>query len=181
MSRIGKKPIEIPKDVKIDIAKDAIGVNGPKGNLQVPVPSGIQVSKEEDTLILKVDDASLSPLWGLTRSLIANAIIGVTEGFEKDLVLEGVGYRVKKEGEKISLTLGFSHPVEVIPPEGIEFEIEDNKHIKIKGIDKHLVGLTAAKIRQLRKPEPYKGKGIRYSDEVVRRKPGKSLAGASTM
>jgi large subunit ribosomal protein L6 len=179
MSRIGKKPIDIPSGVEVVLSDKSAHFKGPKGELELSLRYDVKVIKQDDQLLVESLNKLTTAYWGLTRALLANAVEGVTEGFSKSLELEGVGYRVQKEGNDLSLTLGFSHPVEVKAPEGIEFEVEDNKHIKIIGVDKQLVGLTAAKIRKLRKPEPYKGKGIRYSDEVVRRKPGKSLAGAA--
>ncbi|MBD3366096.1 50S ribosomal protein L6 [candidate division WWE3 bacterium] len=178
MSRIGKQPVELPRGVEVTIEKTLVKFKGPKGNLEVPLRSDVSVEKVEDKLVVSSRNKQTKAFWGLTRALLANAVKGVTEGYEKELELVGVGYRAKKQGNDLFLTLGFSHPVEFKAPEGIEFDVPDNKNIKITGIDKQLVGLTAAKIRQLRKPEPYKGKGIRYKGEVVRRKPGKSLVGA---
>ncbi len=178
MSRIGKQPIELPKGVEVQIKGSNVTVKGPKGTLDLVVREDMKLELEDNILIVKPKKDATSAFWGLTRALLANAAHGVVEGYSKELELVGVGYRVKKEGKDLSLTLGFSHPVEFKAPKGIEFEVPDNKNIKVVGIDKQLVGLTAARIRKLRKPEPYKGKGIKYIDEVVRRKPGKSLVGA---
>lgn len=178
MSRIGKQPIEIPSGVQVSLEGSLVKVKGPKGDLELTIRKDVEVSQEGGLLTVTSKNTETSAFWGLTRALIANAIEGVNKGYEKHLELVGVGYRVKKQGRDLSLTLGFSHPVEVEAPEGIEFEVPDNKNIKVQGIDKQLVGLTAARIRKLRKPEPYKGKGIKYIDEVVRRKAGKSLVTA---
>lgn len=179
MSRIGKQPIEIPQGVDVKIENSLVTVKGPKGDLTLNTRPEVKIVVKDNIITVKLLDEQVPAYWGLTRALLANAIEGVVEGYEKELELVGVGYRVKKEGNDLSLTLGFSHPITFKAPEGIEFEVPDNKHIKIKGFDKQLVGLTAAQIRKLRKPEPYKGKGIKYVDEVVRRKPGKSLVGAA--
>jgi len=176
MSRIGKQPVKIPSGVKVTQKGKLLEVAGPKGILSLGIRDDITLKITEEELVVGSINMETSAYWGLTRALIANAVKGVTEGYEKVLELVGVGYRVKKEGNSLSLTLGFSHPVNFEVPDGIESEVPDNKTIKVSGIDKQLVGLTAAKIRKLRKPEPYKGKGIKYSDEIVRRKQGKSLA-----
>ena len=177
MSRIGKKPIEIPQGVTVDITDKKVLVKGPKGDISFDFVEDIKVKKDGEIIYVEVVGKSKNApaLWGLTRAMIANLIEGVTEGFEKKLELVGVGYRAKQVSpNEISLTVGFSHPVEFKSPEGVEIKVEDNTHITVLGIDKHLVGLTAAKIRKIRKPEPYKGKGIRYEGEVVRRKAGKA-------
>ncbi len=178
MSRIGKRTITIPSGVLISVAERTVTVKGPKGELKVGFPLGILTKIEGASLTTVPTEESkakfLSPLLGLTNSLITNAIIGVKDGFSKKLELSGVGYRAKKTDKGLSMTLGFSHPVEFDLPQGIEAVVEDNTKITISGIDKQLVGLICAKIRKLRKPEPYKGKGIKYSTEVVRRKPGKA-------
>lgn len=177
MSRIGKNPIEIPQEVSVEISGNKIIVKGPKGTLSFDFAPNIKVKKDEKFIYVEAvgKKKESSALWGTTRATIANMIKGVTENFEKELELVGVGYRVKSisPGE-ISITVGFSHPVELKAPEGIEFKVEDNTHIVVCGPDKQLVGLVASQIRKIRKPEPYKGKGIRYKDEVVRRKPGKA-------
>ena len=178
MSRIGSQPVEIPDNVTVNIDGKSVHVKGPKGEMDLVLREEVSAEVKEDQVIVKTLEKEKPAYWGLTRALIANAVTGVTEGFFKELELVGVGYRVTKQGKNLSLTLGFSHPVKFEAPEGIEFEVPDNKHIKVTGVDKQLVGLVAASIRKLRKPEPYKGKGIKYADEVVRRKPGKSLVGA---
>lgn len=176
MSRIGRQPIAIPEGVSASLEKEGIMVRGPKGELILPIFAELKVEiKNEEILVNRTkDDKQSRALHGLLRSLIANCIQGVSSGYEKRLELEGTGYRVKKEENKLVLTLGFSHPVVVEPPEGIELNVEGNKEIIIRGIDKQRVGQTAANIRSLKKPEPYKGKGIRYKGEIVRRKPGKA-------
>lgn len=176
MSRIGKLPISIPAGVTVTVEKAVVKVKGPKGELTAKVRPEVAVTVEGDVakIVTKIETKATSAYWGLTRALLANMIKGVTEGFEKKLELSGVGYRAKASGNGITLTLGFSHPVEFPAPQGITFEVPDQTNIIIKGADKQLVGQTAAKIRTYRKPEPYKGKGIKYEGEVVRRKAGKS-------
>lgn len=176
MSRIGIKPINIPAKVEVSINADNYAVvKGPKGQLeqQLPQSMGIEIDGEEIVVSRPSDNKEHRSLHGLTRTLINNMIIGVTEGFEKTLEIVGVGYRAQKQGKKLVLNLGFSHPVEMEDPQGIETVVEGSKII-IKGIDKQQVGNYAAVIRDWRRPEPYKGKGIKYSDEVVRRKAGKT-------
>lgn len=178
MSRIGKRKILIADGVQVAVLDRLVTVKGTKGELKISIPLGISVKIEDNSVSTFASSQSkekyLSPLLGLTNSLINNAIIGVKEGFSKKLELSGVGYRAKITDKGLSMTLGFSHPVEFELPVGIEASIEDSTRINISGIDKQLVGLVSAKIRKLKKPEPYKGKGIRYSTEVVRRKPGKA-------
>jgi large subunit ribosomal protein L6 len=178
MSRIGKSPIVIPEGVKVEINKNNIKVIGKKGVLERDIHSDISIKSDGKMIVVtRPSDSNMHrSLHGLTRSLINNMVIGVSKGFEKILEIHGVGYRALLEGGKMNIQVGYSHPVKIDPPEGIEFEVEKQKKIKVKGIDKQLVGETAAKIRILRKPEPYKGKGIRYIDEVVRRKVGKTGA-----
>jgi large subunit ribosomal protein L6 len=178
MSRIGKMPITIPKGVKVEVNNNKIKVSGKKGTLERIFHSDIPIKIEEDKIYVSRTSESKfhRALHGLTRSLINNMVKGVSLGFEKVLEIQGVGYRATLESGKMVIQIGHSHPIKVEPPEGIEFEVEKQKIIKIRGIDKQLVGETAAKIRILRKPEPYKGKGIRYIDEVVRRKIGKTGA-----
>jgi large subunit ribosomal protein L6 len=171
MSRIGKQPITIPESVKIKLDSGKITITGPKGTLVQVLPRQVKVAQKNDQLIV---ESSSSAFHGLFRSLVNNMVIGVTEGYQKTLKLIGTGYRVKKEGQALELSLGFSHSIKVASIEGIELEIEGNSTIIVKGIDKQLVGQTAADIRSLRPPEPYKGKGVRYQDEQVRRKPGKA-------
>jgi len=178
MSRIGKMPITIPKGVKVELTNNKIKVSGERGTLERNIHPDIQVKIEEDKIyVSKPSDSKFHrSLHGLSRALINNMIKGVFSGFEKILEIRGVGYRAVLEDGKIVIQIGYSHPIKVDTPKGIEFEVEKQKIIKVKGIDKQLVGETAAKIRLLRKPEPYKGKGIRYIDEVVRRKVGKTGA-----
>lgn len=176
MSRIGKKPIDLPQGVDIKIDAGIITIQGPKGTLSQPIPGEIEIKQEEGSLIVTRpnDQKKNRAFHGLTRALVANMVQGVTTGFERKLELVGVGYRVQLQGSKLVISIGFSHPVEVEPPEGIEFEVPAVTRITIKGIDKQLVGNTAAHIRAIRPPEPYKGKGIKYENEVIRRKAGKS-------
>jgi large subunit ribosomal protein L6 len=177
MSRIGKAPITVPSGVEVRIAGSSITVKGPKGELTRELPEQITVSQDEGVLTVeRVNDERKSrALHGLVRSLVANMVTGVSEGFRKDLDIVGVGYRAAtKSSSELELSLGFSHPVLVKAPEGIEFNVPQPTRIEVLGIDKQLVGQVAADIRAWRKPEPYKGKGIRYVDEHVRRKAGKA-------
>lgn len=176
MSRIGRKPIVVPEGVHVTLEGSVITVNGPKGILSRVLHSDMLVRMDGNQLIVeRPSDSKLHrSLHGTTRSVVANMIEGVSNGFQKVLELVGVGYRATKSGEKVTLTLGFSHPVEIVPDKGIELEVPANNRVIIKGIDKERVGIFAAEIRDLRKPEPYKGKGIRYENEVVRRKVGKT-------
>jgi large subunit ribosomal protein L6 len=176
MSRIGRLPIEIPAGVDVKIDGSAVTVKGPKGELQLNVASPIEVKVEEGQLLVtRPDDERASrSLHGLTRTLIANQITGVTEGYSKGLEIVGTGYRVQAKGNSLEFALGFSHSITVDPPAGISFAVEGNTKLTVHGIDKQAVGEVAANIRKLRKPEPYKGKGVRYAGEVVRRKAGKS-------
>jgi len=179
MSRIGKQPIEIPEGVEIKIDQGEIRIKGPKGELIQDVPREIEVTIEDKKVMVKLKKGTnrqAPALWGLSRALIFNMIKGVTQGYEKKLEIEGVGYRVALEGKKLVLNLGFSHPIEVEAPEGIEFKIEKNL-ITVSGINKQLVGQVASNIRDKKKPEPYKGKGIHYLGEVIKRKAGKKTAG----
>ncbi|NLL70024.1 MAG: 50S ribosomal protein L6 [Epulopiscium sp.] len=176
MSRIGKQPIEIPSGVEVKIGENhMITVKGPKGTLQKAVPTGMNIALEENTVVVtRPNDLKKSrSLHGLTRTLIANMVEGVNKGYTKQLEINGVGYRAQKQGKKLVLSLGYSHPVEMEDPEGIETSVEGNK-ITVSGIDKEKVGQFAAEIRFKRLPEPYKGKGIKYIDEVIRRKEGKT-------
>lgn len=179
MSKIGKKPITIPSGATIAIADGVVTVKGTKGELQVAIPANISVAVEEN--LLKVaranEEKSTKALHGLVRSLISNAIVGVTEGYRKTLKLVGTGYKVSAKGAGVSLALGYSHPVDVQPAAGIKLTVEGQDTIHVDGINKEAVGQVAANIRTMRPPEPYLGKGIRYSDEVVRRKAGKAAAG----
>ncbi len=176
MSRIGRKPIARPDNVKIAIQDNIITVEGPKGVLAQQIPQDITIEITDGQLQVNrpSDAANHRALHGLTRALVANMVQGVSSGFEKKLELVGVGYRAQLQGNKLLINIGFSHPVEVEPPQGIEFEVPAPTKITVKGIDKQLVGNTAAHIRAIRKPEPYKGKGIKYEGEVIRRKAGKA-------
>ncbi len=176
MSRVGRMPIAVPAGVTVDIAENNhVTVKGPKGTLEKTLPIEMTISKEgEEITVTRPNDLKkMKALHGLTRSLLANMVKGVTDGYEKKLEVNGVGYRAAKQGKKLVLNLGFSHPVEMEDPEGIETKVEGN-NITVSGIDKEKVGQFAAEIRDKRRPEPYKGKGIRYADEVVRRKVGKT-------
>jgi len=176
MSRIGRLPITIPAGVDVKIDGRAVAVKGPKGELSLTIASPIEASVEEGTVVVtRPDDERESrSLHGLTRTLIANQIIGVTQGYSKGLEVVGTGYRVQAKGSNVEFALGYSHPITVEPPAGISFAVEGNNKLTVNGIDKQAVGEVAANIRKLRKPEPYKGKGVRYAGEVVRRKAGKS-------
>jgi len=178
MSRIGKVPIPIPQGVEIKQAGSAVEVKGPKGVLSYIVPPGISLQVADGMIHVKRkgDAKRARSLHGLTRTLIANMVTGVTQGFEKGLEIVGIGYRAGIGGKNLQLTLGYSHPVIYPIPEGIQVEVEKQNKITVKGIDKQKVGQVAAEIRSFRKPEPYKGKGIRYADEQVRRKAGKAKA-----
>jgi large subunit ribosomal protein L6 len=175
MSRIGQKPIAVPDGVTVSLGPGRVTVNGPKGELNQDVSSRMQVSEEDGTVTVTrpTDRGPDRALHGLTRSLVANMVEGVTEGFEKRLEITGVGYRAKLAGKALELSVGFSHTVSVPAPDGIEFEVPQPTQVIVRGIDKQLVGETAARIRRVRPPEPYKGKGIRYEGEQVRRKVGK--------
>ncbi|OCL27824.1 50S ribosomal protein L6 [Orenia metallireducens] len=175
MSRIGHKPVAIPEKVEVTIDGNVVKVKGPNGELQQVVNPRMDIKIEDNELtVTRPTDSKVDKsMHGLTRSLIVNMIEGVTEGFKKALELNGVGYRALKKGSNLELQVGYSHPVVIEPPEGIDFEVEKNKVI-VKGIDKQLVGQVAANIRAVRPPEPYKGKGIKYVDEVIRRKEGKT-------
>jgi large subunit ribosomal protein L6 len=175
MSRIGKKPIQIPEGVEIDVQPGAVKVKGPKGELSQDVNRDMKVAIDDGTLTVDrpTDRGEHRALHGLTRSLIANMVEGVTDGFERRLEIQGVGYRAQLKGKALEMSLGFSHPVTIQAPEGIEFEVPVPTEVVVRGIDKQLVGETAARIRKSRPPEPYKGKGVRYAGEHVSRKVGK--------
>ncbi len=175
MSRIGKKPIELPSTVAVAISPGRIQVNGPLGELSQTIPQRIEVEKEDGQLVVKrpTDRGDDRALHGLTRTLVANMVEGVTNGFAKRLELQGVGYRAALRGDDLELAVGYSHPVVIKPRAGIIFEVPIPTQIVVKGIDKQQVGQTAAEVRAVRPPEPYKGKGIRYEGEYVRRKVGK--------
>ena len=177
MSRIGRAPVAVPSGVEVNLAERRVVVSGPKGTLERQLPGGITVRRDDSALLVeRPDDARQSrALHGLTRSLIANMVTGVTDGFAKDLEIVGVGYRATaRSANQLELALGFSHPVVVDAPDGISFEVPAPTRITVRGIDKEKVGQVAADIRKIRKPEPYKGKGVRYAGEVVLRKAGKA-------
>ena len=175
MSRIGKQPIELPSGVNVAISPGRVQVNGPLGELSQNVPARMQIDQDDGTLVVKrpTERGDDRALHGLTRSLVANMVEGVTKGFEKRLELQGVGYRAALRGTDLELNVGFSHPIVIKPPQGISFEVPDATTVLVKGIDKQQVGEMAAQVRKVRPPEPYKGKGIRYEGEYVRRKVGK--------
>jgi large subunit ribosomal protein L6 len=176
MSRIGKLPIAVPSGVTVDVADSMVRVKGPKGELQQHILPLVSVRQDDGQVIVerKSDNKPSRSAHGLTRTLINNMVSGVTKGFRKSLEIQGVGYRVNKAGEKLNLSLGYSHPVSYDAPEGISFAVEGTNRIHVDGIDKQRVGQVAAEIRNLRPPEPYKGKGIRYQGEFVRKKLGKA-------
>lgn len=177
MSRVGRKPIQIPDSVEVKIESNCVNVKGPKGQLSYILPNGIDIVLQNKMLTVtrKNDDKNQKALHGLSRSLLANMITGVTQGFTKTLQIHGVGYKAQISGEKLILHLGFSHPVEFKLPEGIKAVVDDKQTaITLQGIDKQLVGQVAANIRAIRPPDAYKGKGIRYADEVLKPKPGKT-------
>ncbi|HLD19730.1 MAG TPA: 50S ribosomal protein L6 [Patescibacteria group bacterium] len=179
MSRIGKLPIAIPENVTVVIDGSVVRVKGPKGELSQTFPSSVTIGYNDNEKQLEVtishpEEKKDRAFWGLSRALAANMVQGVTEGFSKQLEINGVGYRAQIEGNKLVLSVGFSHPVVMIPPQGIDVKVEKNI-ISISGIDKQQVGEFAANVRKVRKPEPYKGKGIKYSDEIIRRKAGKQV------
>ena len=175
MSRIGKKPIEVPAGVIVSVDPGRVTVSGPKGELRQQVPQRMQIAQEEGTITVTrpTERGEDRALHGLTRTLIANMVEGVTNGFEKRLEIQGVGYRAALAGTNLELQVGYSHTVRIVPREGISFEVPVPTQIVVRGIDKQVVGQTAAEIRKVRPPEPYKGKGIRYEGEFVRRKVGK--------
>ncbi len=176
MSRIGRTPIPIPQGVSLEVAPGEVRVKGPKGELRVPVDPDLKVVVEEGVArVERPSDARRHrALHGLTRTLIANAVVGVTQGYSKELEIKGIGYRAKMSGRTLELSVGFSHPVHFEPPEGITLEVPEPTKIRVSGIDKQKVGQVAANIRAIRPPDAYKGKGIRYAGEVVRLKPGKA-------
>jgi large subunit ribosomal protein L6 len=176
MSRIGKNPIVIPAGVKVSLAGETISVQGPKGQLSRLIPATVGVSVEADSIVVKRPEGVRvdTSLQGLTRTLVANMVEGVTKGYERVLQINGVGYRAEMKGAVLNLALGYSHPIEYALPQGIDAEVEKQTKITLKGIDKELIGATAAKIRSFRAPEPYKGKGIKYAEERIMRKAGKT-------
>ena len=177
MSRIGRLPITVPAGVTVEIAENnKVTVKGPKGTLERELPTEMEIKLDGDTVVVTRpnDLKKMKSLHGLTRTLVNNMVVGVTEGYQKVLEVNGVGYRAAKSGSKLTLSLGYSHPVEMTDPEGVETVVEGQNKIVVKGIDKEKVGQYAAEIRDKRRPEPYKGKGIKYADEVIRRKVGKT-------
>jgi large subunit ribosomal protein L6 len=179
MSRVGKKPVAVPDKVKVTVSGQDVNVEGPKGKLSVTAHPMMKVELKDNQVIVSRPNESREArsLHGLTRALINNMVVGVSEGFKRELDVQGVGYRAEVKGKSLNMSLGFSHPVEFALPEGIKATVDDRRtHITLEGVDKQLLGATAAKIRSFRPPEPYGGKGVRYSDEVVRRKEGKSGA-----
>jgi len=178
MSRIGKKPIPIPKGVTVKVAADAVEVQGPKGKLRQPLPPGIVFSQHGESLVaaLAGPEGELRKFHGLARSLVANAVTGVTDGFKKELDIVGVGYRAELKGKQVHFALGYSHPVIFDVPVGIDVTVDKQTHVTVTGVDRQLVGQVAANIRQMRKPDPYKQKGVRYTGEVLKKKVGKTGA-----
>jgi large subunit ribosomal protein L6 len=178
MSRIGKKPIPIPTGVTVKVAPDAVEVKGPKGQLRQPLPPGIVFAQNNGELVasLEREDGELRKFHGLARSLVANAVAGVTEGFKKELDIVGVGYRAELRGKQVHFALGYSHPVIFEIPNGIDIVIDKQTHVTVTGVDRQLVGQVAANIRRMRKPDPYKQKGVRYTGEVLKKKVGKTGA-----
>jgi large subunit ribosomal protein L6 len=178
MSRIGKKPIPIPKGVSVKMVAGRVEVQGPKGTLQQYVPPGIVFAQDDGTLVAKMerDEPALGKFHGLARSLVANAVTGVTDGFKKELDIVGIGYRAEVKGKQVHFALGYSHPIVFDIPTGIDIAIEKQTHITVTGVDRQLVGQVAANIRRMRKPDPYKQKGVRYTGEVLKKKVGKTGA-----
>jgi large subunit ribosomal protein L6 len=178
MSRIGKKPIPVPKGVTVQVAADAIQVKGPKGELRQPLPPGVVFALADGQLTASLarQDKTLAKFHGLARTLVANAIAGVTEGFKKELDIVGVGYRAEQKGKQVVFALGYSHPVVFDVPEGVDVAVSGQTHITVTGADRQKVGQVAANIRRLRQPDPYKQKGVRYTGEVLKKKVGKTGA-----
>ncbi|MEM6837400.1 MAG: 50S ribosomal protein L6 [Cyanobacteria bacterium P01_C01_bin.120] len=176
MSRIGKKPVPVPAKVTVTIDGLSVTVKGPKGELSRVLPEGVTVAQEGDTIVVAPEDDSRRSRerHGLCRTLVANMVEGVTNGYQKRLEIQGVGYRAQVQGQNLNMSLGFSHPVVFEPPAGVQFAVESNTNVIISGVDKEVVGNIAAKIRAARPPEPYKGKGVRYAGEYIRRKAGKA-------
>ena len=176
MSRVGTRPIRIPPEAKVDVAPGELKVKGPKGELTCPIPKGVEVKLEDGTLSLHRNSDEQAAAHGLARALAQNAVTGVTKGFSTDLEIVGVGYRAQVAGRVAILNLGYSHPIEVLMPAGVDIKVDGQTKIQVSGIDRQLVGQTAANIRALRPPEPYKNKGVRYAGEVLRKKEGKTGA-----
>jgi len=175
MSRVGKKPIPVPSGVKVQIG-DKLTVQGPKGTLEVPIPAGISVKQNGAVLDIIRDSDEHAALHGLTRALASNAVVGVSAGFTRELEIVGIGYRADVKGKLATFTLGYSHPIEVVLPAGVELKIDKQTHLVLTSFDKQLLGQVAANIRSLRKPDPYKNKGVRYMGEALKKKVGKSGA-----
>jgi large subunit ribosomal protein L6 len=178
MSRIGKKPIPVPKGVTVKVSADAVEVQGPKGKLRQPLPPGIVFAQEDGNLVARLarEENELRKFHGLARSLVANAVTGVTEGFKKELDIVGIGYRAELKGKQVVFALGYSHPIVFDIPNGIDVAVDKQTHITVTGADRQLVGQVAANIRRMRKPDPYKQKGVRYTGEVLKKKVGKTGA-----
>ena len=177
MSRIGRKPIPLPKGVKVQIGEQLV-VEGPKGKLTVPVPKGVEARQADGILVLVRQDDKYAALHGLTRALAANAVQGVSSGFTRELDIVGIGYRADVKGRIVTFTLGYSHPIELWLPEGVDVKIEKQTHLVLSGVDRQAVGQVAANMRALRPPDPYKNKGVRYTGEALRKKVGKTGAAA---
>ncbi len=178
MSRIGKKPIAVPKGVTVKADANGVDVKGPKGHMKQALPPGIVAAVEEGTIVTKKnsDDPALNKFHGLARSLVNNAVLGVTEGWKKELDIVGVGYRAEMKGKQVVLALGYSHPIVFDIPNGIDIAIEKQTHLTVTGVDRQLVGQVAANLRRMRKPDPYQQKGVRYTGEVLKKKAGKTGA-----
>lgn len=176
MSRVGRLPVTIPAGVEVKLDNHLVEVTGPKGKLTKELHPDFRVTLEDNQILVErpSDEKHYRALHGLTRALVQNMVDGVTKGFSKSLELVGVGYRAAKEGKKLVLTVGYSHPVEIVPEEGLEIDVPTPNKVIVKGVDKEMVGALAAQIRSVREPEPYKGKGIKYEDEIIRRKVGKA-------
>ena len=178
MSRVGNKPIALPKGVKVKIGAE-LEVEGPRGKLKVPIPAGVHVERSDSQLVVKRDADRYTALHGLTRALAANAVQGVSAGFVRELDIVGIGFRADMKGRVVTFTLGYSHPIEFVLPAGIDVRVDKQTHLAVSGADRQLVGQVAANMRALRPPDPYKNKGIRYSGEVLRKKVGKTGAAAT--
>jgi large subunit ribosomal protein L6 len=178
MSRIGRKPVVLPQGVKVQVAAERIEVQGPKGKLSVPLPAGIRVEQKDKEVLASRESDEQRALHGLTRALLANAVLGVTEGFKRELDIVGVGYRAELKGKNVVFSLGYSHPIEFPVPEGIQISVAQQTHLVVTGADKAQVGQVAANIRALRPPDPYKQKGVRRTGEVLKKKAGKAGAKA---
>ena len=178
MSRIGNKPIEVPAGVTVQLEPAAAVVKGPKGTLRVALPAGVTIAKQDGRLLARRESDQHSALHGLVRSLVSNAVRGVAQGFEKHLDIVGIGYRAEVKGKTAVFTLGYSHPIEFLLPDGVDLKIDKQTHLVLTGYDRQLLGQVAANMRALRKPDPYKNKGVRYTGEALRKKVGKTGASA---